>query len=259
MENLLSAEGGIELEESLPKNGMLILNGDNKYCLNLAKKTDKEKKIYSTKKNAVNADIFIEDISVAKDYITFITNSKSGHLANFKTNVLGSHNVENLLAAILAAISLGMTMEEVIDAVKNIKQEQGQMTLIKNSHSIEVIDSSYSSNPSGVLADLEYLSHFNNKKVVVMPCLIELGGKSREIHEKIGEAIAKTCTIAIITTKDYFYALKAGALKAGFDEKNIIFEERPDKIYYLLTTFLKEGDSVLLEGRVPDKLISLLE
>ena len=42
LENLLSAEGGGELADALPEDGILIVNGDNKYCLDLYKKTDRK-------------------------------------------------------------------------------------------------------------------------------------------------------------------------------------------------------------------------
>ena len=46
LNNLLLAEGGVELAGSLPKDGVLFVNGDNKYCLNLYKKTELKKEIY---------------------------------------------------------------------------------------------------------------------------------------------------------------------------------------------------------------------
>jgi len=57
MENLLSAEGGEELAKSLPSDGLLVLNADNKYCLNLYKKFSGKKKIYSLKKDKIDSDI----------------------------------------------------------------------------------------------------------------------------------------------------------------------------------------------------------
>ena len=128
----------------------------------------------------------------------------------------------------------------------------------RNKIGINIIDSSYSSNPDGVLADLDYLNIFFGKKIIVMPCLIELGKKSAEIHERIGQKIGKICDIAIITTKEHFESIKKGAVYSGMEEKNIIFCENPNDIYSIITMRTAKDDSVLLEGRVPQKLIDLL-
>ena len=258
MEKLLSAEGGGELAKALPQDGLLVLNGDNKYCLDLYKRSDINKKIYSINKDKIDLDIHTEGIEVAQNSISFLAIDKNKHLAHFNVNVLGKHNVQNLLAAILAAKELGMSFDEIAEACKDIKQFQAGMNLKEGKHGIKIIDSSYSANSDGVLADLEYLSIFPKKKIIVMPCLIELGPKSKEVHEKIGKKIGEICDLAIITSKDKFDDIKRGAIESGIKEGNILFCEKPEDIYSMVTLFCAAGDTILLEGRVPVKLIKLL-
>lgn len=264
MENLLSAEGGRELAGSLPKGGSIILNGDNKYCLDLYKRIMRyglpiSAKIYTAKKGKIDSDIWAEDITVKKDSISFVFVSNNKEAAHFNVNVLGSHNVQNILSACLVARELGMNLEEITRAIKNIKQEQAGMLLKKGVHGINIIDSSYSSNPDGVIAELDYLNVFSEKKVIVMPCLIELGKESEKIHENIGKKIAKVCDMAIVTTKERLADIKRGAILNGMPENKIIFSENPKEIFNIITTFCKEDDAVLLEGRVPGSLINLLK
>ena len=273
LKNLLSAEGGGELADALPKDGILIVNGDNKYCLDLYKKTDKPKKIYSLSNKVINPDIWSDSVTVHKDNISFLAINKSGliarasteggapnlEMAHFGVKVLGIQSVQNLLGAILTAKELGMNFGEISEACRDISQEQAGMVLKNGKHGIDIIDSSYSSNPDGVFADLDYFLIFTGKKVIVMPCLIELGKKSAEIHEKIGKKIGEICDLAIITSKDKFEDLKRGAMEVGMKEKNIILRDNPQDIYSLVTIFCKSGDAVLLEGRVPAGLINLLK
>ncbi|MCX6719625.1 MAG: UDP-N-acetylmuramoyl-tripeptide--D-alanyl-D-alanine ligase [Candidatus Staskawiczbacteria bacterium] len=260
LENLLSAEGGGEMAQILEKeNGLLIVNGDNKFCLDLLKKHNGKEKIYTENHKVINADIWADEISTHKDFISFLAIDKAGEMAHFNVNVLGKQNVQNLLGAILVAKELGMNFGEIAEACKNIKQEQAGMILLEGKHGITIVDSSYSSNPSGVFADLNYFSILSGKKVIVMPCLIELGKKSGEIHEKIGRKIAEACDFAIITSKDKFKSLKKGAMEAGMKEKNIILCDKSADIHAQITLFCKSGDSVLLEGRVPTGLLNLLK
>lgn len=260
MENLLSAEGGRELLNNLPKDGLLVVNGNNKHCLNLYKKAQIKKKIYTLKKDKVDSDIWTEDIEIKRESVDFIVESKEKEMMHFNVNVLGKQNIQNLLAAILVAKELGMTLEEISKSCRSIKPEQAGITLKNGVKGINIIDSSYSSNPNGVMADLEYLDIFPAKKIVVMPCLIELGKKSAEVHQQIGEKISQVCDMAIITTKDRFEEIKKGANLAenGLSGDKIIFCLHSRKIADIIINFCHSGDTVLLEGRVPESLIKLL-
>lgn len=264
MENLLSAEGGVELIKALPKDGLIVFNGDNKYCLDLYRKTNIKKNIYAEKRDKIDTDIWAEDVTVEKDSISFLaiqkTNSPAGgrEAVPFKVNVLGRQNIQNILGAVLVARRMGMNLQDIAEACKNIKQEQSGMVLKQGKHGINIIDSTYSANPDGVKADLEYLKVFNKKKVIVMPSLIELGGKSKELHEKIGKSIARVCDMAIITTKDRFEDIKKGAVEGGMKKANVMFCDNPTDLAMTISLFCTSGDAVLLEGRVPNELISLL-
>ncbi|MDO8530350.1 MAG: Mur ligase family protein [bacterium] len=258
MENLLSAEGGDELAQNLPLDGLLILNGDNRWCADLYKRTTLRKRIYTVKKDVMNADIWTEEIEMSQNSISFIALSRDKQMAHFTLNMLGSHNVQNVLAAVLAAKELGMTLEEIAAAAKSIKQQQSGIAVKPGINGINIIDSSYSSNPDGVMADLDYLKIFPGKRIIVMPCLIELGNTSSETHYHIGKKIAQVCDLAIITTQDKFEDIRRGAIEGGMKESNIIFSEHPRDIFTLLKTFQNESDAVLLEGRVPGELITLL-
>ena len=259
MKNLLMAEGGGELAKCLNPKGFLALNGDNKYCVDLGKKTNKNVKFYTEKKGKIDSDVYAENIEAETEKLSFMAFNKNRETAHFNVKVLGRHNVQNLLGAVLVANELGMNMGEISKACEDIQQEQGGMVLKKEEHGINLIDSSYSANPDGVLADLDYLSLFEGKKIIVMPCLIELGKKSSEIHEKIGEKIGRVCDIAIITGSEKFAEIRKGALWAGMKEKNIILQDNPEEIHSMITLYCKSGDAVLLEGRVPTQLINLLK
>jgi len=211
-ENIVKAK--YELIESLPSDGVAFFNGNNKYCLEMYEKT-KIKKVLFGEKAAFPGE-------------------------------------ENILAAVAIARELGMTEEEISRGKEKIKNKFPGIETKKGVNGLNVIDATYSANPSGVMAHLEYLKGLPGKKVIVMPCLIELGFASKEIHLKIGKKIAEVCDLAIIITGDRFSDIKEGA------GEKAVFIENPKEIFEKIEVFSKEGDTVLLESRVPGKLISLL-
>lgn len=233
-----------ELIESLPKEGLAIFNGSNEHCQRLYQNTSIKKKI--TKKN-----VWAENIKVEKDYITFNVFTGDGDSANFRLNLLGAQNVENILLAACCAKELGMNLAEISKACKNIQQEKGTARLIRTKENLNIIDSTYSANPNSVSAHLDYLKIWRGKKVIVMPCLIELGGASFQAHYKIGQKIASVCDLAIITTKECFSTMRKGALEVGMSEKNILFLDKPKLIFDKIKKFSQKEDIILLEGRMP--------
>jgi len=228
-ENII--KGKFELIDSLPEKGIAIVNGNNDY-INERIGGYKGK----TENIIVNNDI-AKNVLVEKEQLSFQINN-----ASFKINVLGKHNLDNILLAIAAAQKLGMSLQEISKACLDIKDNQ----IIKKIPVI--INASYSANPTGVTADLEYLKLYAGKKAIVMPCLIELGESSKEVHKKIGEKINEVCDLAVITTKDHFAEIREKTEKA-------VFIDNPQEIIKRLEGFKNPEDVILLEGRVPKQLI----
>lgn len=156
---------------------------------------------------------------------------------------------ENILGAIAVAESLGL-------APVDVKHLQIGMKLKKGINGLNIIDSTYSANSTGVIAHLEYLKTLPGKKVIVMPCLIELGQASKEVHGQIGAKIAEVCDLAIITTGDRFKEIREGV---GNTTRTVLVEiEDSKKIFDKIKSTTIAGDVVLLESRVPRELINLL-
>ncbi|MBI2041524.1 MAG: hypothetical protein HYT20_00710, partial [Candidatus Nealsonbacteria bacterium] len=161
--------------------------------------------------------------------------------------------LENFEGAKAVARELGMTDEEIESASRKIENKFPGIKIKDGVNGLKIIDATYSANPDGVIANLEYLKTLSGKKVIVMPCLIELGKASVEVHRRIGKKIAEVCDLAIITTRDHFKEISGGA------GDKAIFLENPQEIFEKIKSITQSGDVVLLESRVPNQLINLLE
>ncbi len=273
-ENIIKTK--YELIENLPQDGLSIFNGENFYCLELYQKTKKPKRICSINKilgenYLIHSDFWAEDLKVEKEFLSFkifSEDSKTVTLpstqwnpedsADFKVNLLGGQSVENILLATACAKELRINLKEIALACEKIKPEQGAMKLIKNKDGLNILGSTYSTNPNGVLSHLEYLKIWPGRKVIIMPCLIELGKASKDVHRRIGQKIGEVCDLAIITTKEKFKDLKEGAIEKGMNKENILFIESPKKIFEKIKELYHLDDIVLLESRVPKEVIKLL-
>ena len=251
--NIIQAK--YELIESLPSDGLAVFNGDNRYCLELYKKTDKPKMIYGLQEKigSIDSDIWAKNIKTEKDASSFEAVCRDGERAEFKIKLLGKYSILNILGAISVAKYLGMELREMPRICSSLEAKLGGMVLEKGINGLDIIDSSYSANPTGVISALEHLKLWEGKRVVVMPSLIELGRSSRQVHIKIGEKINEICDLAIITTKD-----ELNNIKKGISDTEILYIPNPGKIAQKIKEFCSSGDVILLEGRVPKSLIKKL-
>jgi len=191
-----------------------------------------------------NLTLIPEKITVNKESLSFYVKG-----IEFKADLLGSHNINNILLAAQCAEKLGVPLEKMAEACIEIKPEQGGMSFLKKENPV-ILNASYSANPDGVIADLEYLSNYKGKKIIVMPCLIELGSSAKRVHKTIAKKIAEVCDLAIITTQDYYQDLKSS---------KTVLVENADSIMDKIQEHCLNTDVILLEGRVPRKLIALLK
>src|SRR3989344_2874854 len=134
-----------ELIESLPQDGVAFFNGKNKYCRELYEQTKIKKYLYGE-----NAGLGLENFEGAK----------------------------------AVAKELGMTDQEIESASQKIENKFPGIKIKEGVNGLKVIDATYSANPESVITHLEYLKKFPGKKVIVMPCLIELGKASAEVHRR---------------------------------------------------------------------------
>jgi UDP-N-acetylmuramoyl-tripeptide--D-alanyl-D-alanine ligase len=260
-ENLISAEGGKELIESIPEDGFLIFNGENEILREIYFSVQKKKKIVGIEKKEFDA--FAKNIKLFKDKISFEVWFKENEKIKIEANLVGAQNIQNLLLSILCAKEIGIKAKEIEKACQKISMEQGGVKLIKTKDGVDIIDSTYSANPESVISHLEHLRLWKGKKAIVMPCLIELGRKSKEVHEKIGKKIGEICDLAIITTRDFFEQIKKTAAEEALNLKKekfeIFFTESPKEILEKLKPLKRKESVILFEGRVNFDLKDFLE
>ena len=264
--NIIDAK--FELLEAIPENGRAIFGQNSAAILNFNSKfvrdnfDSQKQKIKSEKIIFVGKDIFASNIKTTTDGLSFDLNYRDQKI-DVNTNAQGLWMVDTIILSIAGAIAAGMDFAAAVAIINqtnftpfNLKIKSGE---VKPRQKINIIDSTYSANPDGVMAHLDYLKLWKGKKAIIMPCLIELGSESKKIHFEIGKKIAAVCDLAIITAKDRFGEIKNGALSAGMKSENIIFCDRPQKIADILKNRLSSGDILLLEGRLPQKIIDILK
>ncbi len=222
-----------ELMDSLPKEGFAVVN----------KQADEmEPSIpYKARDIMFFSEDMAENVKVHPESLEFTYKS-----VVFKANMLGRHYIANLLSAIMTAEKLGMTLEEIRDAVGGI--DMSSEYLLQKKEGIKgaiFIDDSYSANPDGVIAALEYLeeAYPEKKRMIVFPGIIELGKDSKEIHRKIWKKTDDICHSAFILQKE------DEEIRKDYQKCSFVFEKDFDKMTEEVLKRIDADTVVLFESR----------
>lgn len=249
-------KGEYEIISSLSPDGIAIFNVANKKCEKLAKRTILKKYLYSLEKKE-GIDIWAENIKEEKDFLEFDLTTKE-KTERIRLNLLGVQNIENFLGAAICALELGLSFSEIKERALKIKAPETTMRKTEGKRKTIIIDDSYSANVEGVLAALNYLKNYQGKRIIIMPCLIELGKHAPSSHKLIGEKIGEICDLAIITTPYYFKEIKLGVTEKGMPDKKIIFSNNPKRISEILKPYFQKENVILIEGKISKEIKKLI-
>ena len=281
-----------ELIESLPPDGLAVFNCDNAICAELADKTD-DKQVVRYAVDAEKAELTASNIrhtdagleftvhchaeelsrpeKVENDNVVFgLRKGTSSHqlttpnamrqdkkTENIRTQLLGRHNVSNILAAMSVALACGMALEEIRDAIAKVEPVPHRLQLSAGAGGVTIIDDSFNANPVGAKAALEVLDDFGRdanggKKVLVTPGMVELGEQEYEENRRFGERAAAVCDRVILVGPSRTTPILEGLKTANYPSEQVSVAVNLAEVKNYLAKLLKPGDVVLFENDLPD-------
>ena len=259
-----------ELIESLPPGGLAVFNCDNEICAGLADKREHDGnpvRRYATEPFPVgagsprpyteHAELTATNIQHTDAGLAFTIHTPVG-TTEIRTQLLGRHNVSNILAATAVAIECGMTLEEIRVAIANVAPVPHRLQLTSSEGSVTIIDDSFNANPVGAKAALEVLTEIQGgKKVLVTPGMVELGEREYEENKRLGEHAADVCDLVILVGPKRTTPILDGLKAAQYPNQQIIValnleEVKQHLVKQHLATQVQAGDVVLFENDLPD-------
>ena len=243
-------KGKFELVDSLPEDGIAVLNMDDPYQVSYKIKS-KCKVVWVSMKDK-KADVYASNIKLSNKGTTFTCHFKDKkESVILETKLLGEKNVYNILEAIALSYNLGLTLDEIKTGVKRIKTVEHRLEL-KKFGNINIIDDAYNSNVEGSKMALDVLNLMDGKKIVCTPGMIELGEKQYEYNMEFGRHIAKVCDEVILIGEEQTKPIQDGLKKEKYKENKIHILNDVKEAFPLMRK-LADGDTyVLLENDLPD-------
>ncbi len=195
-----------------------------------------------------SADIYAQNIQISKLGSSFeIVVGEDEYATHMQ--LLGIHNVQNVLLAVGMAIKLGVEMPCILQAIEELQPTPHRLQMIEG-RGICVIDDSFNSNPTGAKCALDTLSCFDTRKVVMTPGLVELGEKEDEENSILGERIAYVADVVLLIGgrgEEIKRGLKRGGFVGEIFEYDTLLSCERD-----FSNTLKLGDTLLILNDLPE-------
>ena len=228
MENYAAVKESITKNQT--KNDYCILNYEDSYTHDFGE-VCKTNVIWFSSKQSLSNGFFLKD-----DMICRAVNNQITELLNIHDmKLLGTHNVENVMAAIAISDSFGVPMDSIINTVKEFKAVEHRIEYVATKRGVDYYNDSKGTNPDAAIQGIRAM----NRKTILIG-----GGYDKEstYDEWIESFDGKVkCLVLLGQTKE---KIAECARKHGFT--NIIMADNLEEVVEICVRESKSGEAVLL-------------
>ena len=162
------------------------------------------------------------------------------------TNLVGSYNADNVMAAIAVGKQFGVTLEEAVKAIEAYVPSNNRSQMTRTTKNTLIVDA-YNANPTSMAAALENFSNVSAEcKVAMLGDMLELGEDSLAEHVAVVRSVAARGLAATYFVGKEFAA--ASAEVAAEELVGMLFFATSDELAQHLTENPLEGATVLIKG-----------
>ncbi len=233
--------GKAELIEALPPSGVALLNADDPRVRALASRTRARVVLFGT-----SADAELRATGVRQEGLDDLrfTVSRGGERAEVRMPMPGRHFLVAGLAAIGAAVELGVPLDEAAVALATMEPPAHRVRVHRLAD-LTLVDDSYNASPAAVEAALALLRGAGGRRLAVIGDMRELGTLSQAAHEDAGRDAARSADV-LVGVGELAATMVASAREAGLAEAHHAADAAEALV--LLRRLMRPGDTVLVKG-----------
>jgi UDP-N-acetylmuramoyl-tripeptide--D-alanyl-D-alanine ligase len=181
------AQGKGEMFQSLPADGVAVINADDQYAPIWRDSSAAERVLtFGFEQPADFMAHKVREISVVAGFRSeFDLVTPDGTVAA-TLPLAGLHNLRNALGAAAAACAAGASIEQIVVGFAAMKTVSGRLELKPAINGAYLVDDSYNANPSSLKAGLDSLRGLGGARWLVLGEMKELGDASDELHAEVG-------------------------------------------------------------------------
>ena len=190
LEGVIRTKG--ELYDNLAKRegSVIFVNADNEHLMGILPKNVKAE-LYTRDESKTDARVFGKIIA-CDPFLRLKWRSNDSDWHEVTTHLIGSYNIDNVLAAVTVGLHFDLTAEQICHAIENYTPSNNRSQLTETEHNHLIVDA-YNANPTSMAAALDNFSLMEvAPKMAILGEMRELGDSSAEEHRRVVEKLA-TC------------------------------------------------------------------
>jgi len=255
-EQIAQAKG--ELVEALPpaeEGGIAVLNADDPLVRAMRSRTRARTVLFG---ESADADIRAENVRLTqKGQPTFTLHTPTG-CGGVTMRLYGEHHVSNALAAAAVAHELGMSTDEIAEALSAADTlSRWRMEVTERADGVTVVNDAYNANPESMRAALRALAAIagggamgeGRRTWAVLGEMAELGEDSLTEHDAVGRLAVRLNVSKLVAVGGRAAAwLDMGAKNEGSWGEESVHVSDAQAAIDLLRKELRPGDVVLVKA-----------
>ena len=236
LEGVLHTKGELYDFLGARKDSLIFVNADNPLLNSILLPTVQ---VAAYTQDAGNAQARVCGEIVACDpflRLRWRDNARADQWHQVTTHLIGSYNLDNVLAAVTIGLNFGVAPDRISEAIENYVPSNNRSQLTETTHNHLIVDA-YNANPTSMAAALTNFSMMQvNPKMAILGEMRELGASSREEHERIVAMLADCPFDEVWLVGEEFAAIESPYRKFHDVEevKAAIAEKRPEGYYILI-------------------------
>ncbi len=248
--------------EHLSPGGLAVVNGDDTYAGRIYNELRGNKRMSWKFSRLGNGEISAAQVEATTHGIKAVLKTPAGDIP-VKSQLIGLHNLDNILAATGLALSAGYSRRDVQDGIERVTRVPGRMERVEHNDVVALID--YAHTDDALRRSLESARTLTKGKlIVVFGC-----GGDRDAGKRplMGEAAAEGSDLVVVTSDnprsedpdDIISEVTPGLEKGGWrrisaakakqGEKGFLVEADRAAAIKLAASLAKPGDIVLIAGK----------
>ena len=247
LEGVIHTKGELYDKLASRPESIIFVNADNGYLTGILPQDVKTER-YTRDENKTDARIHGQLIA-CDPLLRLKWRVQDGDWHEVTTHLIGSYNLDNVLAAVTVGQHFNVSAEQICHALENYVPSNNRSQLTETPHNHLIVDA-YNANPTSMAAALDNFCLMEvAPKMAILGEMRELGASSREEHERMVEKLKGCPFDEIWLVGDEFKDIDCPYRK--FDDveqvKAAIDECRP------------EGHYILIKGSNGNRLFQLPE
>lgn len=249
IENIAREKG--DILQYMHPDGVAVLNVDNTHVAQM--QTRAPGKVWRVSVGGADAEVTARDLQYGPEGASFVVRDETGAERTFRTQLLGEHNVLNILLGVAVGRAMGLRLRQIAYAVERVQPVEHRLQLRKEG-AVTIIDDAFNANPVGARNAVEILGRFHEgRRVIVTPGMVELGERQWEENHRFGEHIARHVDMAVLVGEEQTRPIQAGLQAGGFPDEQVRVVASLFDAQAFLKSYLRPGDTVLYENDLPDQ------